>query len=183
MTRITLLFLTLLLLVATTGCRPKKPVTTVDAPTAAPAPVTSAPSETPAPAPAADPLAGSLDEVNAYVRSAGLLGDVYFDFDQASLRDEARRRLESNADFLRKHPQFQVTIEGHCDERGTNDYNLALSERRAAAARSYLTQSGVAATSLRVVAYGEEKPVCSSSNEACWQQNRRAHFVITDRKN
>jgi peptidoglycan-associated lipoprotein len=113
----------------------------------------------------------------------GLLGDVYFDFDQYELRADARDRLARNAEFLKSHPEFQVRIEGHCDERGTNEYNLALGERRAAAARDYLVSLGVPASKLQTISYGEERPQCTSGDEGCWQQNRRAHFVVTGRAN
>ncbi len=99
--------------------------------TAAPAPSSSA-DRTP------DPLSGDLAQVNSYAQSQGLLGDVYFDFDKSDLRAEARERLAKNAEWLAAHPEFTVTLEGHCDERGTNEYNLALGERRASAARDYL---------------------------------------------
>ncbi len=183
MTKRILVAFVILVSFAAVGCRPKKPVTVAAAATPSPEPALA-----PAPEPAAqpqapaDPLAGSLDEVNEYLRRSGLLADVYFDFDQAELRPEARQRLQRNAEFLREHSQFVVTIEGHCDERGTNDYNLALGERRASAALRELVASGVAADALTTVSYGEEKPVCSASEEACWQQNRRAHFVVSGRR-
>ncbi len=90
-----------------------------------------------------------------------MIGDVFFDFDQSELRADARDRLAKNAEFLAAHPQFTVTIEGHCDERGTNEYNLALGDRRAAAARDYLQSLGVAADRLRTISYGEERPFCT----------------------
>jgi peptidoglycan-associated lipoprotein len=130
-----------------------------------------------------DPLAGDLAKVNDYLAANGLLGDVYFDFDKSDLRDDARARLSKNAEWLRAHPEFEVTIEGHCDERGTNAYNLALGQRRAAAAMDYLGSLGVAGSRMRTISYGEERPVCTESNESCWSRNRRAHFVVTGRTN
>ncbi len=131
---------------------------------------------------AADPLAApDIASLNAHVRDRGLLGDVYFDFDRAELRGEARERLARNGEFLRSRPEFLVTIEGHCDERGTNEYNLALGERRATATRDYLVSLGVAASRIRIISYGEERPVCRESNESCWGQNRRSHFIVTGR--
>ena len=130
-----------------------------------------------------DPLSGDLAQVNDYVWKNGLLGDVYFEFDKADLIEEARARLARNAEWLRSHPEFEITIEGHCDERGTNEYNLALGERRAAAAKDYLASLGVGATRLRTLSYGEERPQCSDSTESCWARNRRAHFVVTSRAN
>src|SRR4029453_18166388 len=86
-----------------------------------------------------------------------------------------------NAQWLAAHPEFTVTLEGHCDERGTNEYNLSLGDRRAAAARDYLGSLGVAANRLRTISYGEEGPFCPPSDESCWGQNPRAHFLITGR--
>jgi peptidoglycan-associated lipoprotein len=128
-----------------------------------------------------DPLAGDIVAVNEYVTRNGLLGDVYFEFDKADLSEEARTRLAKNSEWLRAHPEFQVRIEGHCDERGTNEYNLALGERRAAAAMGYITSLGASAGSLTTLSYGEERPQCTESSESCWSQNRRAHFLITGR--
>jgi peptidoglycan-associated lipoprotein len=164
---------------ALTAC-PKKPPTTTAAaqPTAAPqaAPVVVTP---PPPPPAQDvtasPIAGSLAELN----SKGYLKDAFFDYDKADLRDDARAMLAANADWLKKFPSVQVLIEGHCDERGTSAYNLALGDRRANAARDYLASLGVDATRMKTVSYGKERPICSESNEGCWQRNRRAAFVIT----
>ena len=127
-------------------------------------------------------LSEDLEEVNSYVRGQGLLGDVFFDFDRFELRSEARERLARNADWLKANPEFNLLIEGHCDERGTSQYNLALGERRANAAKSYLVSLGVSADRVRTVSYGKERPFCFESHEGCWQQNRRAHFVITGRQ-
>ena len=128
-----------------------------------------------------DPLAGDIVAVNEYVTRNGLLGDVYFDYDKADLTEEARERLAKNSEWLRAHPEFQVRIEGHCDERGTNEYTLALGERRAAAAMGYITSLGASAGSLTTLSYGEERPQCTESDEGCWSRNRRAHFLITGR--
>jgi peptidoglycan-associated lipoprotein len=130
-----------------------------------------------------DPLAGDLQEASEYAMRQGLLGDVFFDYDQFDLRQDARDRLAQNAKFLTAHPEFVLTIEGHADERGTNDYNLALGEKRANAAKEYLSTLGVGGDRLRTVSYGEERPFCGESTESCWQQNRRAHFTITGRAN
>ena len=103
--------------------------------------------------------------------------DAYFDYDKADIRPDAREALSKTADFLKAHPQFKVTIEGHCDERGSTEYNLGLGDRRASATKNYLVSLGVSAGSLSTVSFGKEKPFCRESNEACWQQNRRGHFV------
>ena len=128
-----------------------------------------------------DPLSQDLVTAQEYAVRMGLLGDVYFDFDKFDLKAEARDRLDRNAKFMRDHPEFTFTIEGHCDERGTNEYNLALGDRRASAAQDYLASLGIDVGRLQTRTYGEERPVCTESNEACWQRNRRAHFVITGR--
>lgn len=131
-----------------------------------------------------DPLKDpDIAKLNSYLMSQGLLGDVYFDFDRADLREDARERLTRNGEWLRSHPEFEITIEGHCDERGTNEYNLALAERRAGAARDYIGSLGVANSRLRSISYGEERPQCTASTESCWAMNRRAHFVVTGRTN
>jgi peptidoglycan-associated lipoprotein len=103
--------------------------------------------------------------------------DAYFDFNKADIRADAREALGKTADFLRAHPQMKATIEGHCDERGSTEYNLVLGDRRAAAVKNYLVQLGISADRLNTVSYGKEKPFCTQSNEECWQTNRRGHFV------
>jgi len=103
--------------------------------------------------------------------------DAYFDYDKADIRPDARASLSQTADFLKGHPSIKATIEGHCDERGSTEYNLALGDRRATAVKQYLVSLGVSADRLSTVSFGKEKPFCNESNESCWQQNRRGHFV------
>jgi len=103
--------------------------------------------------------------------------DAYFDYDKADIRADAKDALGKTADFLRNYPQVRVTIEGHCDERGSTEYNLALGDRRATAVKQYLVSLGIPADRLTTVSYGKEKPFCTTSDEACYQQNRRGHFV------
>ena len=103
--------------------------------------------------------------------------DAYFDYDKADLRPDARAAVSKTADFLKSYPQLKVTIEGHCDERGSTEYNLGLGDRRASAAKQFLVSLGISADRLSTVSYGKEKPFCMESNESCWQQNRRGHFV------
>src|SRR5271156_2706669 len=103
--------------------------------------------------------------------------DAYFDFNKADIREDARAALTRTAEFLRSYPQVKVTIEGNCDERGSTEYNLGLGERRAQAAKDFLVQLGISTDRLTTVSYGKEQPFCTQSNETCWQQNRRAHFV------
>ena len=132
----------------------------------------------PAPrAPTADEIFArlTLDELNAQKP----LKDVMFDFDQAALSDQSRAELQKGAEFLRLRTSVRATVEGHADARGTSEYNLALGEKRANAAKDYLVSLGIAADRLTVVSKGEEAGVCSEQTEACWQQNRRATFIIT----
>jgi peptidoglycan-associated lipoprotein len=103
--------------------------------------------------------------------------DAYFDLDKADIRSDARAALEKTASFLKGYPNARVTIEGHCDERGSTEYNLALGDRRANAVKQYLVNLGIPAANLNTVSFGKEKPFCMESNESCWQQNRRGHFV------
>ncbi|HPI92806.1 MAG TPA: peptidoglycan-associated lipoprotein Pal [Deltaproteobacteria bacterium] len=107
-------------------------------------------------------------------------GDIYFEYDSFDLTAQAKKVLADKASFLNAHPAIKVTIEGHCDERGTAEYNLALGERRAKAAQEYLVFLGVGAQRLSTISYGEEKPVDPGNNEAAWAKNRRAHFVVTE---
>ncbi len=104
---------------------------------------------------------------------------VYFDFDQFTLTEQARDVLRRNAAFLQSNAGFRVVIEGHCDERGSDEYNLALGERRAAAVKQYLVSLGVNDSRLSIISYGEEKPLIDQSNEQAWAQNRRAEFKAT----
>lgn len=105
------------------------------------------------------------------------LKDVFFDYDRFALRDDARDALTANGKFLVDSPGAQVMLEGHCDERGTVEYNLALGERRANAVKGYLVQYGVDASRLRTISYGEERPFTQGQDETAWSQNRRVHFV------
>src|SRR5258706_14283379 len=105
------------------------------------------------------------------------LKEVFFDFDSYDLSADARSTLKASADWLKKNPAVKVNIEGHCDDRGTSEYNLALGAKRAQAAQNYLVSLGVPASRLSTISYGEEVPVCREENESCWQKNRRDRFV------
>lgn len=111
----------------------------------------------------------------------GLLQDVYFDYDAFDLSPTARSALQQNANWLQSNPEARVEVEGHCDNRGTVEYNLALGAKRARAARDYLVSLGVSPQRLSTISYGEELPVCREESDACWQQNRRAHFLVLNR--
>jgi len=107
-----------------------------------------------------------------------LLKDVHFNFDKYDIRPEDAQILKDNAALLLKYPQVKIQVEGHCDERGTNEYNLALGERRANAAKKYLLSLGISTDRISSISYGEEKPLDTGHNEEAWSKNRRGHFVI-----
>lgn len=108
--------------------------------------------------------------------------DIHFDFDKYDIRDDAKPILKAIADYLMKNNNHRVLIEGHCDERGTNEYNLALGDKRARAAREYLVSLGIPSSRIDTISYGEEKPLCKEHNEECWGKNRRDHFIIIKEK-
>lgn len=114
--------------------------------------------------------------------ASGPLKDIYFDYDKYNLRSEARETLKANAAWLKSNPSARVEIEGHCDERGTNEYNLALGAKRAQAAREYLLTLGITAQRISTISYGKELPVCREQTEACWQKNRRDRFAVQPAK-
>jgi len=117
----------------------------------------------------------SLDELNA----ERPLGEVYFQLDDNSLTEAARQTLQRNADWLRRWTSTRATIEGHCDERGTSEYNLALGDRRAQAVKDYLVGLGIDGSRLQIVSKGKESPVCGDQHEDCWSRNRRAQSILT----
>lgn len=166
------------------GCGKKAPEP-APAPPPAPAPApppAPPPPPPPAPAPAEKPLSEeeifarkSLEELNAEKP----LADVFFALDESTLTDEARTKLQANAKWLQRWTSTRITIEGHCDNRGTTEYNLALGERRAQATKDYLVSLGVAADRILTISKGEEAPFCTENTEECWAQNRRGHFIIT----
>jgi len=104
--------------------------------------------------------------------------DIYFDYDQFDIRPDAVPVLQQNADFLRKYSQVNIVIEGHCDERGSAEYNIGLGDKRANSAKDYLVSLGIGADRVRIISYGKEKPVCTEATEECWQRNRHGHFVM-----
>ena len=106
------------------------------------------------------------------------LGDVFFDYDRFAIRNDARTTMEANVRLLRMKKSVKVLIEGYCDERGTAAYNLILGERRAQATKRYMQDLGIPSADIQIASYGKERPSCTEHREACWQQNRRAHFVI-----
>ncbi len=120
----------------------------------------------------------TVEELSLEEKAKSVFMDVLFDFDEYNIRPDARPVLDSAAVFLNENTELNIVIEGHCDERGTNEYNLALGERRAKSTKNYLVSLGVAPSRIITITYGEEKPVCTQHNESCWQRNRRAYFVV-----
>ena len=112
--------------------------------------------------------------------SSDSLKDIHFAFDRYELDDQSRAVLRENATYLKSNPESRIEIQGHCDERGTNNYNIALGQRRAHSTKSYLSAQGIDVNRIHIVTYGEEKPFCFDSNENCWWQNRRAHFLVAE---
>lgn len=107
------------------------------------------------------------------------MGDVLFDLDSSTIRDDARAILSRNADYMKRWTSTRINVEGHCDERGSAEYNLGLGERRANAVKAYLAGLGIGGDRVTSISKGKEAPACTESNESCWQQNRRGHFVFT----
>jgi len=160
---------------------PPPPPATAPTPVAPPPP----PPRTPEPTPTAPPPRVPTDaEIWASKSVADLnnekpLDDVFFDLDKSDLSDADHTALQKDAAYLKAHPSAVILVEGHADERGTAEYNLALGERRAVATRDYLVSLGIAANRMNVVSKGKEAPFCTESNEGCWSQNRRGHFIFT----
>ena len=150
----------------TVGCQ-KKAVSQAKAP--APA---ASPAPAPAPAPKAAPMAPAPSGWNISQNN------IYFEFDKSTLTPMAQDTLMRHAAWLRENADVTVTIEGHCDDRGTNEYNLALGDRRADSAKAFLVDLGIASSRLTTISYGEERPLCMQQTEECWAKNRRGHFVV-----
>jgi peptidoglycan-associated lipoprotein len=163
------------------GCK-KKPAPVEPPP---PPPPVEKPAPTPPPVEVKPPkiekpivIEPSIEEVIQKLNADGVLKTVYFDFDKSTLTETSRATLRQNADWLRANPDYKVVIEGHCDERGTIEYNLALGERRARATKEFLTSLGVNGSNLRLVSYGEERPAKEGHDDSAWSKNRRAAFWI-----
>jgi peptidoglycan-associated lipoprotein len=188
--RVTLMSLLLAGLVIT-GCAKRPATTAATAAAPAPAPPAAAPAPAPsAPAPSSGaPAAAAAAAAPAQTprpspkefMAVAALKEVYFDFDKYDIRAEDAKTLDANATWLKSNADNLVLIEGHCDERGTNEYNLALGERRAKATMNYLVSQGIQANRITIISYGEERPVCSEKTEACWAKNRRASFLVKPR--
>lgn len=162
-------------LIATAACSKKKPA---DLPPAPPPPAAEASAPTPAPDSASAPTVTPGSRAD-FVAQAGS-DTVYFGTDKHDLDTEALATLAKQVEWLKKFPAVKVTVEGHCDERGTREYNLALGDRRANAAKNYLVANGVDAARISTISYGKERPVAQGSDEAAWAQNRRAVTVVPE---
>jgi peptidoglycan-associated lipoprotein len=163
----------LVLVVALSGCACAKKGTTTETVTPAPAVVEQEPSP--------DVMAAELAALLKEAQAEGALMPIYFDFDKSNLKPEAKKNLDKTAAWLSKKPTVNIKVEGNCDERGTNEYNMALGERRSNTAKEYLVKLGVSAARLETVSWGEEKPLDPGHNEAAWAKNRRDDFNPTSK--
>jgi peptidoglycan-associated lipoprotein len=185
--------LALLALVVAPACHPKQPIKVAPsadtAPVVPPIPptVTTATAQTVTTEPdfvspktevATDTLPNDIEELNRVAQARGYIQDAFFEFNESTLTADAQSALTSSATWLKKNGQYNLLIEGHCDERGTEQYNLALGDRRANQAKEYLVTLGIDAGRIRTVSYGEERPFDPGHNEAAWAKNRRAHLVL-----
>jgi peptidoglycan-associated lipoprotein len=144
-----------------------------------PAPMPEAPPPAPQAAPGPAPVTSSIVPGSAEDLKVNVGDTVHFEYDKSDLRDDDKTVLQHQAAWLAKYPAVRATVEGHCDERGTREFNLALGAKRANAVKEYLVSLGVSASRLDTISYGKEKPVCTDSNEACWSQNRRGVTTVT----
>ena len=169
------------------ACGKPKQVAQTPPPPIPPAAPTAPPAPPPPPtAPAAAPRPTTLTDEQRFAQSSLAevqreleANDVFFDLDASTIKDEGRTALTTTANYMKRWTSVRVTVEGHCDERGTAEYNLALGDRRANSVKAYLVSLGVPAASVTVVSKGKEAPFCTEHNESCWRQNRRGHFVVT----
>ena len=178
-TQITLIAFAITAVLALGACGPKKKETL---PEAGPAETGAAESQVIEEQPVMTPSQREAEEQEGARReyvAEPMLEDVHFDFDKSDLRPDAREILNKNAEWIRNNPGVKIQIEGHCDERGTEEYNLALGERRANSVKNYLVSLGIEADRLYTISYGEELPLDPGHNEEAWAKNRRAHFLVT----
>ena len=186
-----LLGLVLIAVVIAPACKSKKPpapkVVPTDTATVPPVPtittttetrVTNPPDFVQPPTITTETLPSDVAELNRVAVQRGYLQDAFYSYDEATLTPDAQAALTASANWLRKNSQYNLLVEGHCDERGTEQYNLALGDRRANSAKDYMVALGVDANRIRTVSYGEERPFDTAHDEAGWAKNRRAHLVI-----
>jgi peptidoglycan-associated lipoprotein len=186
----------LIVLASVTGCAKQPGITQASAPaptgvaTASRAPDVGAPpasggslrttGSTPSRAATTTSIATARPQPAGYAEHAAL-ADIHFDFDRYELRETDRRILDAHAAWLKDRADTLLLVEGHCDERGTAEYNISLGERRAKVTANYLTSRGVASDRITIISYGEQRPVCRENGDACWSRNRRAHFLLKQR--
>ena len=168
------------------ACGKKKVETAPPPPATAPAPEPTKPTPPPPPPPAPPAAPRALTEEELFAKTTldelnkkGVLSDVFFALDSTELSQDARGAIQKNGEYLKRWTTTKIMVEGHADSRGTNEYNLALAERRAGAVRDYVVSLGIPADRVTIVSKGEEAPFCTEEAESCWQQNRRGHFVFT----
>ena len=176
-----LLTLSMVALVAVGGCKKKQPETVVTPVNNAPAPT-----PTPAPAPSAPVCDAACEARNAEAKNsaiasatAALTATIYFNYDASDITDESRTKLDQKVPVMAQNGAIRIRVAGHTDSRGSDEYNLALGQRRAAAAKRYLTDRGIDASRIEIVSFGEERPTCTDEAESCWAKNRRDEFEIT----
>jgi peptidoglycan-associated lipoprotein len=176
-----LIAISLSLLIGACARRPNIPVVAAPAPTEAPKAVPAPPPPPPAPAPPPTAAPAPPPPAPKEFQPNDAVKPIYFDFDKAVVRPGDAKTLDASAAWLKQNANQLLLIEGHCDERGTNEYNLALGDRRAKAAMNYLVAQGISADRMTIVSYGEERPVCTEHTEACWAKNRRDQFMVKER--
>jgi peptidoglycan-associated lipoprotein len=173
MKQVLVLIVLLVSIVALAGCHPRK------APPVEPGKEVKAPGEqVTRELPAQKPPEKPITPIQPAEGEESALKDIHFEYDKYNLTDEAASLMGQNADYMMKSPEVNVLIEGHCDERGTEEYNIALGEKRALAARDYLVRFGIDKSRISIISYGEERPLDPASNEEAWAKNRRDHLVI-----
>ena len=178
---------TIIAAITTAACGKKEPeITPQPPPVVEEKPTTPAPPPPPPPPPPSPPpKVPTEDEIYASMSPDEIakkyLTDVFFAYDSVELSDQTRGALQKNAEFMKRRSSARILVEGHADSRGTNEYNLALGERRAAAVRDYIVSLGIPSERLTILSKGEEQPFCREETEGCWQQNRRGHFIVTAR--
>lgn len=174
--------LAIILGLAVFGCAEKKPVATLPPPEGVKPPVQTKEIEKPKTVPqkvTEEEVKVATSETPSKVKEiSGMFKDIYFDYDKFDIREDAKVTLRAVADYLIKNPANKMLVEGHCDDRGTSEYNLGLGDKRSKAAKDYLLSQGVPSSRVDSISYGKEKPICNEQTEDCWAKNRRAHFVI-----
>lgn len=170
----------LVLVLGIWGCPKKQTETASQSVSPAPAQPSAPPMETAPPAeqrPVTEEAVKPVESPKPVAKTENIK-DIFFDFDKSTINPEMKSALEQDVSWLKANPQVKVQLEGHCDERGTNEYNLALGEKRAHAVKQFLISQGIKAVRLSTISYGEDRPFCTEHTESCYQQNRRVHFVV-----